>query len=142
MRNPLVIARIEDEVKQGMQRKGYTLTDPMSADLVVDFTIGARERIDVRSHPGGWGPGPVWPGAAWEATSTRACSIGEGTLAIDVFDVHTRRPVWHGWAQKELTRKDVEQSSAPIHDAVELCAGQVPAGLVSCRGNPPPALLR
>jgi hypothetical protein len=43
----------------------------------------------------------------------------EGTLAIDVFDVHTRRPVWHGWAQKELTRKDVEQSSASIHDAVE-----------------------
>ena len=33
--------------------------------------------------------------------------------------MHTRRPVWHGLAQKELTRKDVEQSSAPIHAAVE-----------------------
>ena len=42
MRNPLVISRIEDEIEQGMQRKGYALTDPMSADVVVNSTIGAR----------------------------------------------------------------------------------------------------
>jgi hypothetical protein len=84
MRNPLVIARIEDEVKQGMQRKGYTPTDPMSADLVVDFTVGARERIDVRSHPGGWGPGPVWPGGPL-GSDIDVCQYREGTLVIDVF---------------------------------------------------------
>ena len=125
MRNPLVIARIEDEVKQGMQRKGYTLSDPMSADLVVDFTIGARERIDVHSHPGGWGPGPVLPGGPL-GSDIDVRQYREGTLAIDVFDVHTLRPVWHGWAQKELTRKDVEQSSAPIHDAVESVLAKFP----------------
>jgi hypothetical protein len=113
MRNPLVIARIEDEVKQGMQRKGYTLTDPMSADLVVDFTIGARERIDVHSHPG---RGPVRGRLGlWEDIDVR--QYREGTLAIDV-STHTRAPLAR-WAQKELTRKDVEQSSASIHDAVE-----------------------
>lgn len=117
MRNPPVISRIEDEIKQGMRRKGYTLTDPMSADLVVDITIGARERIEVHSSSGGWGPGPGWPGPSGNDIDMR--QYREGTLAIDVFDVHTRRPVWHGWAQKELTREDVEQSSAPVHDAVE-----------------------
>jgi hypothetical protein len=126
MRNPLVTARIEDEIKQGMQRKGYTLTDPMNADLVVDFTIGARERIDVHSHPGGWGLGPVWPGGPW-GNDIDVRQYREGTLAIDVYDVHTRRPAWHGWARKELTRKDVEQSSAPIHDAVESVLARFPS---------------
>ena len=88
----------------------------MSADQVVDFTIGARERIDVHSHPGGWGLGPAAP-AGTLGDDIDVHQYREGTL--DVFDVHTRRPVWHGWAQKELTRKDVEQSSAPIHAAVE-----------------------
>ena len=126
MRNPLVIARIEDEVKQGMQRKGYTLTDPMSADLLVDFTIGARERIDVHSRPGGFGPGPgPGPGGLW-GNEIDVRQYREGTLAIDAFDVHTLRPVWHGWAQKELTRKDVEQSSASIHDAVESVLAKFP----------------
>jgi hypothetical protein len=117
MRNPPVISRIEDEIKQGMRRKGYTLTDPVSADLVVDITIGARERIEVHSSSGGWGPGPGCPGPSEDDIDMR--QYREGTLAIDAFDMHTRRPVWHGLAQKELTRKDVEQSSAPIHAAVE-----------------------
>lgn len=34
MRNPLVISRIEDEVRQGMQRKGHAQTDPRSAEAV------------------------------------------------------------------------------------------------------------
>jgi hypothetical protein len=51
----------------------------------------------------------------------------EGTLAIDVFDVHDRRPVWHGWAQKELTRKEVEQSAAPVHDAVQSVLAKFPS---------------
>jgi hypothetical protein len=91
MRNPLVISRIEDEVKEEMQRKGYTLTDPMSADLAVDFTIGARERIDGHSHPGGWGPGPGSPPGPLGNDIDRR-RYREGTLALDVFDVHTRAP--------------------------------------------------
>lgn len=42
----------------------------------------------------------------------------EGTLAIDIFDAHTNKPVWHGWAKKELTRSDIERSEAPIRTAV------------------------
>jgi hypothetical protein len=42
----------------------------------------------------------------------------EGTLSIDIFDVKSHRPVWHGWAKKELSRKDIEQSEQPIKHAV------------------------
>ena len=125
MHNPLLISRIEEEVKQGMQRKGYALKDPISADILVDFTVGARERIDVRSYPSGWGPGPAGLGGHW-GNDIDVRQYREGTLASDVFDIHTRRPVWHGWAQKELTRKEIEQSSAPIHDAVESVLAKFP----------------
>jgi hypothetical protein len=42
----------------------------------------------------------------------------DGTLAVDVFDGRTRGPVWHGRAQKNLTRKDLEQPAQPISEAV------------------------
>jgi hypothetical protein len=35
-----------------------------------------------------------------------------------VFDGHSHRPVWHGWARKELSRSDIEHSEAPIRAAV------------------------
>ena len=126
MHNPLVISRVEDEIKRELQRKGYALTDVARADFVVDFTIGAAERIDVQSRPAGWGGGPMWAGALG-GKDIDVRQYREGTLAIDVFDVHTRRPVWHGWAQKELTRKEVEQSAAPVHDAVQSVLAKFPS---------------
>ena len=52
----------------------------------------------------------------------------EGTLAIDVFDGRTHRPVWHGGAQKELTRKDLEQCAEPINEAVSSVLAKFPPG--------------
>ena len=49
-----------------------------------------------------------------------------GTLAIDVFDQHAHRPVWHGSAQKELTRKDLEQPAEPISEAVNSVLAKFP----------------
>jgi len=57
---------------------------------------------------------------------TAAFSLG--TLAIDVFDGRTHRPEWHGWAQKELTRKDLEQSVEPINKAVSTVLAKFPPG--------------
>jgi len=51
----------------------------------------------------------------------------EGTLSIDVFDAHTHRPVWHGWAKKELTREDQEHSEAPIRAAVAAVLAAFPS---------------
>jgi hypothetical protein len=50
----------------------------------------------------------------------------EGTLSVDVFDTHTHRPVWHGWAKKELTRKDIENSAEPIRNAVAAVLAKFP----------------
>ncbi|MGZ5181574.1 MAG: DUF4136 domain-containing protein [Ramlibacter sp.] len=126
MQNPLVVSRIEEEIKQDLLHKGYTLeTDPAHADLVVDFTIGTHERLDIQSFPGGWGGGPPLAGPRW-GNDLDVHQAHEGALAIDIYDVQARRPVWHGWAQKDLTRKDIEQSSAPIHEAVASVLAKFP----------------
>jgi hypothetical protein len=123
LRNPRAISCVENEVNQQMQRKGYTLTDLKSADLVVDFDIGARERNEGDSSPGGFGFCPER--GPWRSDMD-VPQVREGTLVIDMFDAHTRQPVWHGWTQKALTAKDVQQWSTPIHDAVELVLAKFP----------------
>jgi hypothetical protein len=36
--------------------------------------------------------------------------------------------VWHGWAKKELTRSDIENSEAPIRKAVAAILAKFPPG--------------
>jgi Domain of unknown function (DUF4136) len=125
MSNPLVIQRTADAIKTEMTRKGYLLTDDgASADFTVDFTIGSQERTDVNSYPDpyvgpGWGFGRRgWWGGPYWGDSLDVRQYREGTLSIDVFDAHSHRPVWHGWAKKELSQKDIEHSAEPIRNAV------------------------
>jgi hypothetical protein len=42
----------------------------------------------------------------------------EGTLAIDVFDGRTNQPVWHGWASKRITERDIANAAEQIPVAV------------------------
>ena len=135
VRNPLVVSRTQDAIVQDLQRKGYQqVADPAAADFSVDFTVGSRERTDINSYPepyavrgwAGWGWGPGWWGGPYWGNNIDVRKVQEGTLSIDVFDTRTHRPVWHGWAKKDLTRKDMEQSEQPIRAAVEAILSRFP----------------
>jgi hypothetical protein len=122
-RNPLVVQRARDAIQAELTRKGFSyVSDAAPADFVVDFTIGARERMDVRTYPvpyAGWYLGyPQWWGYPYWGSEVDVRQYREGTLSIDVFDAHTHKPVWHGWAKKELTQSDMERSEGPIREAV------------------------
>ena len=132
--NPLVVQRADDAIKAELQRKGYTLAaDPAAADFTVDFTIGSQERTDVNSYPDpyvggrGWGGDRYgWWGGPYWGENLDVRQYREGTLSIDLFDAHTHRPVWHGWAKKELSRSDVEHSEEPIRKAVASVLAKFP----------------
>jgi hypothetical protein len=129
--NPLVRQRAHDATQAELIRKGYTYTDDAaSADFVVDITMGSRERVDVQSYPAtymgpGWGYNASWGSPYW-GSSVDVRQYREGTLSIDIFDGRSHRPVWHGWASKELTRADIENSAAPIQKAVAEVLGKFP----------------
>jgi hypothetical protein len=96
----------------------------------VDFTIGARVRMDVRTYPTYWGvgyfDGPSWWGYPYWGSGINVREYREGTLAIDLFDARSHRPVWHGWASRELVESDAERSEKPIHEAVQAVLAQFP----------------
>lgn len=122
--NPLVVQRARDAIEAELIRKGFVVASSAEkADFVVDFTIGARDRMDVHSYPAtyvgyGWWDNPGWWGGPYWGGQLDVRQYREGTLSIDIFDARTHRPVWHGWAKKELTRSDMEHSEAPIRAAV------------------------
>jgi hypothetical protein len=115
--NPLAVRRAKEAIEAEMQSKGYRLTaDPAGADFVVDFTLGAKERLDVQSYPVAYRGPWIW-GRGYYGDQIDVRTYREGTLVIDIFDGRTHQPVWTGRATKELSRADLEQSQAPIRAA-------------------------
>jgi len=130
--NPLVEQRAHDAIEVELKAKGFSeVADPAAADFVVDFTIGSRERTEVTSYPAGYvSPGwwgyQGWWGYPYWGSEVDVRQYREGTLSIDMFDGHSHRPVWHGWARKELSHSDIEHSEAPIRAAVAAVLAQFP----------------
>jgi hypothetical protein len=121
--NPLVVQRAHDAIEAELNRKGFTFaSDAAAADFAVDFTIGAQDRMEVHSYPApyaGWEWGyPGWWGYSYWGNQVDVRQYREGTLSIDIFDARTHRPVWHGWAKRELTAADIAHSEGPIREAV------------------------
>ena len=134
--NPLVAVRAEDAIRADLKQKGYVeASDPSAADFSVDFTIGSHERTDINSYPepyalggwDGWGLGGAgWWGGTYWGESLDVYQYREGVLSVDVFDRRTHRPVWHGWAKKELSTADLERSEGPVQRAVAAVLARFP----------------
>ncbi len=129
--NPLVAQRAQDAIQAEMTRKGYAFAaDAAAADFTVSFTIGARERIDVDTYPapysGPWYGGAPWWGYPYWGNEVDVRQYREGTLSVDIFDARTHKPVWHGWAKKELTQADIDRSEEPIRKAVQAVLARFP----------------
>lgn len=124
--NPLLEPKIMAAIEEDMAAKGYTKVDnPESADFVLSFTVGSREEIKVNSYPatyagygyrGAWGWGGPYYGMA---TETQVRQYQKGMLALDVFDVKERRPVFHAVAEKSITESDRKKMDETIQAAVD-----------------------
>ena len=124
--NPLMESRIMATIESGLMAKGYSkVDDPEAADFVLSFTVGSREEIKVNSYPatyagygyrGAWGWGGPYYGMA---TETQVRQYQKGMLALDVFDVKERRPVFHAVAEKSITESDRKKMDETIQAAVD-----------------------
>jgi hypothetical protein len=128
--NPMLEPRIMSAVEEGLVAKGYSLVqDAASADFALAFTVGSREEIKVDSYPSmtaghagyayprHWG---TWGRAYYGyGTETTVRQYTKGMLAIDLFDVAERRPVWHGVATKTINESDREDAAGTTKAAVD-----------------------
>jgi len=126
--NPMLEPRVTASVEEALAAKGYTyIIDPEAADFALSFTVGSRDQIKVDSYPSmsagyhgmgypaGWGWGGAYYGGG---TQTSVRQYTKGMLAIDVFDVKQRRPVWHGVATKNISDSDRENMRETVNAAV------------------------
>ncbi len=123
--NPLTEGRIMNSVRNAMQAKGFGYREgPESADIAIAFSVGSREKIRVDSYPATYRSG--WGGAGWGgpyyggvyATETRVSQYTQGQLAIDIFDVKTHAPAFHGTATKTITSSDEKNAAQLLDDVV------------------------
>jgi len=128
--NPVMKLRVDQAVEDSFIAKGYKLiSSAEEADFAVSYTVGNRDKIKVNSYPAsyntsfGWGRGYYgsrgYYGGMNMGTETRVTNYTEGRLAIDVYDVKTHQPAWHGWAVKRITSDDREEPEQLIKDLVE-----------------------
>lgn len=131
--NPLLEPRIMAAIEDGMTTRGYSkVDDPEAADFVLSFTVGSREEVQVNSYPatyagygyrGAWGWGGPYYGMA---TETQVRQYQKGMLALDVFDVKERRPVFHAVAEKSITESDRKKMDETIQAAVDAVLAAFP----------------
>ena len=125
--SPLVSERLRAAIVGTLQKKGYRFVDAAGdAEFVVSFTVGARDRIEIREREVVDYYGPHWRwgydyfGVAYPRgfprTEVTSRQYTEGSLAIDVFDSERKSPVWHGSASKRLSRDQLRRESAEVID--------------------------
>ena len=108
--------KIERAIRAELESKGFTyVEDRTTADFAVSFTVGTRDEERVTQVPTSyyvnrtnwrWGRGyypGLYPGIYTSpSTISETRTYTKGTLAIDIFDVERKSPVWHGAGVKTL----------------------------------------
>jgi hypothetical protein len=119
--SPLTQSKIQQAIRVELERKGYSfIKDRDAADFVIAYTVGTRDKIRVTSYPydyhGAWG----WHiyGSHYYVREYREHSYTEGTLGVDIFDGESKKPVWHGWAEKTITASDRRDPGPVIQESV------------------------
>jgi hypothetical protein len=106
-----------------MNQRGLTRSD--SPDLLIDFTVSAVDRVDIRSTPSHTVHRSHWNRgfSTWPSYSTRVRQYTEGSLIIDLINPRSNSLVAEGAASSRISDTDFTQKQ--IDDVV----GQVMAGI-------------
>ena len=109
--NPLIEGRLVQITENILAARGFTrVSNREEAHLAVGFTLGGREKIQVDSYPefyrGGYG-----------GQSVDVRQYTEGVLSVDIYDPQERRPVWHGRATGQITKK-MQENPTPALEKV------------------------
>lgn len=117
---------LKDAVNREMLARGYTLSD--KPDILVNFTVGSKDKVESYPYPvgvgyGRWGRGFGW-GGFYGGSDVR--TVTEGSLTIDLVDPGKKELVWSGTAEGRLTKKALQEPQAAIDQAVSAIFAKYP----------------
>ena len=130
---PLNEQRTRAAVERELARKGYRKVSGTEADFVVSFTVGSRDRVRVQQYYNNYGysyhgyhhgftrygyAGYGYPGYGRFGSTASVQTFTEGSLVVDIFDNRSKEAIWHGSASKRLSRKDKDNATQLINQAI------------------------
>lgn len=115
VRTPLS-TRLIASMEREMSARGLEKSD--SPDLLVDFTVSAVDRVDIRSTPSHTVHRSNWNRSfsTWPTYNTTVRQYTEGSLIIDLIDPNANRLVAEGAATSRINNTDFTQQQ--IDDVV------------------------
>ncbi|GAA6137508.1 hypothetical protein NBRC116583_12550 [Arenicella sp. 4NH20-0111] len=122
----LVEQRMTNSIVAELESKGFVfLSGGGEPDFTVMYTMGARDKIRTRietqtrtyySDPFAWTWGrhyyPHYYPSRELITTRVPVSYTKGSIAIDIFDGRSRRPVWHTNASKTLSNRELNSTGS------------------------------
>lgn len=125
--NPMVPGHLEHAAASDLDALGYRpCAVGESPDLVVSFTLGSRDRVQVTEYPSFYDRGRYgWGGPYYQETDVRRYT--EGTLCVDFFDPTRDAPVWHGKTARTVTQKLRKDPASAASEVVGAILARFPA---------------
>lgn len=133
----LAVSKMTSALKAEFERKGYRFVrSARQADFAVSYTLGARDKIELRHYPatytsgfGTWPWGGRYYGFGYRSPfpQTREVEVTISTLGVDIFDTRTRRPIWHAETSRRISNAErASPSDARILEAAATVLSQFP----------------
>ncbi len=126
----LTTQQLEKDVGQELQSRGYV---PAAAgetpDLLVNFIVGAHDRVEGMVGGPGWGPGwgrwgpwgPWGGGPGWGPDYGDIETVTTVSLSIDLINHADNSVVWSGTAYSDHTREMLDHPA----EAIDLATHQI-----------------
>ena len=141
---PLNEQRTRAAVERELARKGYRKVSGTEADFVVSFTVGSRVRVQQYYNNYGYSYHGYhhgftrygyarygyarygYPGYGHYGSTASEYTFTEGSLVVDIFDNRSKEAIWHGSASKRLSRKDKDNATQLIDQAIATLLTEFP----------------
>jgi hypothetical protein len=124
--DPLWVDRIKQAVDTQLQAKGWQLV-PSGGDAVVFATGNVKSQKQLQTvYDGfgpGWGAGWGWGGWGWGGPGFATTTETEqpvGNVVIDIFDASTKKLIWRGMSQRDLSNKTSKNIEALNKDVEKM----------------------
>ncbi|MGD1925337.1 MAG: DUF4136 domain-containing protein [Paracoccaceae bacterium] len=116
---PRTAEKLLTGIRSNLESKGFAYTqDRSAADFLVQFTVGARDGVEVWNVPNDLS-NRVWWGRSVYGTQSVAQTYTEGQLAIDIVDSASQIPVWHGAASKRMTPEELNNPDPNVQTIID-----------------------